>query len=164
MRRQQALASQVSFLLQRVRQIQGLHQQDLFRHCLVSDFMFEKDRLFAGLTLDADELALYDALSARLAQSVTVPQRVVYLYAPPGVLMQRVRRRGRGTENSMIQRYLERVCTAYAAFFSRYDRAPVITVDADAFDLVGSERDFRRVAGALEGEPDGVHLAGSTML
>lgn len=159
-----ALASQVSFLLQRIRQMRHLHQHELFGQCWVSDFMFEKDRLFAGLTLNAEEMALYDSLSRRLAGSAPVPDRVIYLNAPPPVLMRRVRVRGRAEEQPMEAAYLERVCDAYADFFRAFSRAPVIRVDAAALDLVGSKRDFRRVLDALAHEAGSVNLGSATML
>lgn len=137
-----AFQTQLYFLFQRARQMQGLRQADFFGRVRVSDYLLEKDRLFARLTLDAEELALYEQVYARLAIDAPVPDLVVYLQAPVDVLLERIARRGIAYEQAIERRYLERLVDAYARFFLEYDAAPVLTVNAAEADLVGSEADY----------------------
>lgn len=153
-----ALSAQLFFLLQRARQIDGLRQRDLFAGRWITDFMFDKDPLFARLTLNAAELALYEEIYARLAWQAPAPDKVVYLYAPLPVLSQRVRQRARPEERSLQDDYLARVTQSYAEFFSRYRAAPLITVNADLMDLVNREEDYQNLLNALEAPDAVVHL------
>lgn len=145
-----ALPAQLFFLLQRARQIDGLRQGDLFERTWVADFMFDKDPLFARLTLSGPELALYRDIHRRLAWQAPVPDRVIYLHAPVDVLMERIRRRGRPAERAIDPDYLARVAEAYAAFFRDFDAAPLITLDAAEQDLVGRDDDYRRLLARLD--------------
>lgn len=147
--RAHALSAQLFFLLQRARQIEGLRQGDLFERTWVADFMFDKDPLFAGLTLSGPELALYHDIYRRMSWQAPVPDCVIYLHAPVEVLMQRVRRRARPAERALSAYYLDRVAGAYAEFFRDYDDAPLVTVDAARFDLVNRDEDFQRVLESL---------------
>jgi deoxyadenosine/deoxycytidine kinase len=137
-----AFQTQLHFLLQRSRQMQELRQADLFARVRVADYLLEKDRLFARLTLDAEELALYEQLYARLAIDAPVPDLVVYLQAPVDVLLERIARRGIAFEQAIERRYLERLVDAYARFFLEYDAAPVLTVNATEADFVTSDADY----------------------
>lgn len=147
--RAHALSAQLFFLLQRARQIEGLRQGDLFERTWIADFMFEKDPLFAGLTLSGPELALYRDIYRRLAWQAPVPDCVIYLHAPVEVLMQRVRQRARPAERALSACYLDRVAGAYAAFFRDYDAAPLVTVDAARFDLVNQDEDYGQLLAML---------------
>src|SRR5699024_605974 len=145
-----ALPAQLSFLLQRARQIAGLRQADLFSGGGVADFMFDKDPLFAGLTLDGAELALYHEIYERLAWQTPVPDCVIYLYAPVSVLMARVAHRDRRAERNLEAAYMARVVSAYADFFSRYQATRLIRVDAATLDLVAGDADYAALLVALE--------------
>lgn len=144
-----ALPAQLYFLLQRARQVEGLRQRDLFTRARIADFMFDKDPLFAGLTLSGPEFDLYRGIYRRLSWKAPVPDRVIYLHAPVEVLLERIRRRDRPAERALDAGYLARVAEAYADFFREYDAAPLTTVDAARFDLVGREADYRRVLDIL---------------
>jgi len=153
-----ALSAQLFFLLQRARQIDELRQQDLFAGRAIADFMFDKDPLFAGLTLSGPELALYRDIYHRLAWQAPVPDRVIYLHAPPDVLARRVQRRGRPQEGALETDYLCRVADRYAEFFRTYRDAPLITVETSRLNLVGKSDDYRKLLAALS-EPDPlIHL------
>jgi deoxyadenosine/deoxycytidine kinase len=143
-----AFQTQLYFLFQRARQMQDLRQQDLFQRVRVSDYLLEKDRLFARLTLDDGEFELYQQVYARLAIDAPVPDLVVYLQAPVDVLLERIRRRGIAYEQAIERRYLERLAESYARFFLEYDACAVLTVNAAEIDPVGSETDY---AGLLAG-------------
>jgi deoxyadenosine/deoxycytidine kinase len=148
-RRAYALQAQLFFLLQRARQVDSLRQKQLFAGGWVTDFMFEKDPMFAALNLSGPEMKLYEDIYQRLAWQAPVPDCVIYLYAPIERLLERVELRGRPQEQHMQRDYLLRVAESYAEYFSRYDAAPLIRVNADALDLVGSERDYARLLEAL---------------
>jgi deoxyadenosine/deoxycytidine kinase len=137
-----AFQTQLYFLFQRARQLQDLRQSDLFESVRVADYMLEKDRLFARLTLDDEEYGLYEQVYARLAIDAPVPDLVVYLQAPVDVLLERIARRGIGYEQAIERRYLERLAESYARFFLEYGAAPVLTVNATDIDPVGNERDY----------------------
>jgi deoxyadenosine/deoxycytidine kinase len=150
-----AFQTQLYFLFQRARQIQELRQADLFERVRVADYLLDKDRLFARLTLDDEEFALYEQVYERLAIDAPVPDLVVYLQAPVDVLLERIARRGIQYEQVIEPRYLERLVESYSRFFLEYDVAPVLMVNASEIDLVGSDADFasllKEVARARKG-------------
>jgi deoxyadenosine/deoxycytidine kinase len=137
-----AFQTQLYFLFQRARQMQELRQADLFERVRVSDYLLDKDRLFARLTLDDEEFELYQQVYARLAIDAPVPDLVVYLQAPVDVLLERIARRGIGYEQAIERRYLERLVESYSRFFLEYVAAPVLTVNATEIDLVASDADY----------------------
>jgi len=137
-----AFQTQLYFLFQRARQMQELRQADLFERVRVSDYLLDKDRLFARLTLDDEEFALYEQVYARLAIDAPVPDLIVYLQAPVDVLLERIARRGIQYEQAIERRYLERLVESYSRFFLEFDAAPVLIVNATEIDLVGSDRDY----------------------
>src|SRR5574338_1254876 len=112
-----AFQTQLHFLFQRARQLQDIRQTDLFEQVRVADYMLDKDRLFARLTLDDQEFALYQQVYAQLAIDAPAPDLVVYLQAPVDVLLDRIARRGIAYEQQIERRYLERLNDAYARFF-----------------------------------------------
>jgi len=140
-----ALPTQMYFLMQRARQIQALRQTDLFKSTFVSDFLLDKDRLFARLNLDDDELQLYEMMYASLALDAPVPDLVIYLQAPVEVLLARVRKRGASYERPIEMSYLKRISDAYADFFYRYEASPLLIVNAADIDLVANDRDYRQL-------------------
>jgi deoxyguanosine kinase len=150
-----AFQTQLYFLFQRARQMQELRQADLFERVRVSDYLLDKDRLFARLTLDDEEFGLYEQVYSRLAIDAPVPDLVVYLQAPVDVLLDRIGRRGIQYEQVIERRYLERLVESYSRFFLEYDVAPVLIVNASEIDLVGSDADYdsllREVARARKG-------------
>ena len=152
-----ALATQLSFLVQRVRQIEGLRQTDLFATVRVGDFMIEKDRLFAELTLDPDEFALYRQVYEKFAGEAVTPDLVIYLQAPVEVLLRRIAARGIPYEASMDPRYLERVASAYMRFFHHYDDAPLVIVNAAAIDFAHGDADYDLLFDAMRSISGGRH-------
>jgi deoxyguanosine kinase len=147
-----AFSTQMTFLLQRAGQVERLHQRDLFaRHC-VADFMFEKDRLFAELTLSPTDLALYARVFERLSFELPRPDRLIYLTAPVDLLMSRIARRGREYEDPIEPSYLESLSEAYVRWFRESCRVPVIEIDTSRVDLVGRDPDYAALLEALERE------------
>lgn len=132
--RRHALATQLTFLFDRVDQYRQVQQQSLFVDTLVSDFLFDKDRLFARLLLDEAEFALYRQVFDHLQPQCRPPDVVVYLRAPVAVLLERIARRGLAMERAIDADYLQRLDEAYAEAFAAYDAAPVLALDT-AFAL-----------------------------
>jgi len=138
-----ALPAQLFFLFQRARQIQAMRQADMFQPVRVSDFLMEKDRLFAELNLDAEELKLYDQVYKHLTVDAPVPDLVIYLQAPEDVLLKRIARRGIKYERRIDAGYLRRLSEAYARMFLYYEAAPLLIVNAAHIDLVDNEDDYQ---------------------
>lgn len=142
-RRFAALPTQLYFLLQRARQIEQLRQDDMFAPTRIADFLIDKDRLFAELNLDSNELSLYEQVAATLALDPPKPDLVVYLQAPAPVLMKRIAARGLDYEQQIEPEYLERLGEAYARFFYDYDDAPLLIVNAASIDPIHREADYQ---------------------
>jgi len=145
-----ALATQLHFLCQRTRQLQGLAQRDLFSPGLVADFMFEKDRLFAGIALNPEEFRLYEEIFARFSPRVPSPDVVIYLVAPIPVLKARIAQRGIACEQQMGAEYLASLRAAYDRLFQNYEAAPVLMVETDRVDLLHDPSHFAALTRALE--------------
>lgn len=141
--RESAFPAQLYFLFQRSRQWSGLLQGDLFQQSLISDFMLEKDRLFAHINLDEEELKLYEQVYARLSMQAPPPDLVVYLQAPVDILMRRIEKRARRQEQTLDRRYLQRLCEAYTEFFYHYDGSPLLIINAAELNPLESESDFQ---------------------
>lgn len=140
-----ALPTQLSFLFLRARKLEALAQSDLFRPARVADFILEKDLLFAELTLDDAELALYHEVYRRVAPEAPRPDLVIYLQAPVEVLLERIGKRGRDYERPVTRDYLERVVEAYTRFFHHYNRSRLLIVNAAMVDLVNGDKDYNRL-------------------
>ena len=137
-----ALPTQMFFLFQRMNQLRDLAQTDLFDTRIVSDFLLDKDPLFARLTLDDDELHLYQQLYDHLKPQAAVPDLVIYLQAQPETLVERVKKRGLPMENGISERYLYRLCESYSRFFYHYDAAPLLIVNTENLNPVERDEDF----------------------
>ena len=148
-RRHSALPTQLFFLFQRARQIEAIRQTDLFSPVRVADFMLDKDRLFAELNLDANELDLYDQVYQSLEIDAPTPDLVIYLQAPPGVLRRRVVSRGIPYEQQLDEDYLERLGNAYAKFFYEFEAAPLLIVNAANIDPIHREADYQELLRAI---------------
>jgi deoxyguanosine kinase len=137
-----ALPTQLFFLFQRVQQIENLRQGDIFSDTRISDFLIEKDRLFAEINLDRHELGLYDRVFESLEVESPVPDLVVYLQAPADTLLFRVAQRGVDYERRISRNYLERLNEAYAKFFHAYDSSPLLIVNAATIDPIHNEHHY----------------------
>ncbi len=136
-----ALPTQLFFLFQRARQLEPIAQGDLFEKTLVSDFLLEKDLLFARLTLSNDELSLYERVYESLRPQAPVPDLVICLHAPTGILMDRIKKRGIGHESSISEEYIARLAEGYTRFFHHYSVAPLLTVHSDTLNFVDRDDD-----------------------
>lgn len=152
-----ALQTQLFFLFQRAQQMQALRQADLFRPVRVADFLMEKDRLFARLTLDDDEYRLYEQVYAHLTIDAPKPDLVIYLQAPPEVLRARIAHRARASERNIEPAYLARLGEAYMQFFHHYDDAPLLIVNAAGLDFAHNEADYQQLLGQIRQIRSGRH-------
>lgn len=153
-----ALPTQLFFLFQRARQIGALKQGDMFRPGYVTDFMLEKDALFARINLDDDELRLYEQVYAQLRLELPVPDQVVYLQAPVDVLLERVRRRQIGYERMIERQYVQEVVDAYTQFFYHYTAGPLLVVNAAEINFVDNDSDFEMLVDAIRKHRSGRHF------
>ena len=138
-----ALPTQLFFLLQRARQLKAMNQADMFNPVRVADFLIEKDRLFAELTLDNDELDLYEQVYASLTIDIPRPDLVVYLQAPVEVLLERIQKRGIKNERFIEAAYLQRLSDSYVQFFYQYNNAPLLIVNAADIDFANNDDDYK---------------------
>jgi len=152
-----ALPTQLFFLFQRARQIEALRQTDMFKPVQVSDFLIEKDKLFASVTLDDDELALYHQVYDRLTLDAPVPDLVIYLQAPLDILMQRIIERGHDYERPINRSYVKKISDAYIEFFYHYTTSPLLIVNTNDFDLSDNDRDFNLLLEQIRQLPPGRH-------
>jgi len=153
-----ALPAQMFFLFARARQLETLRQSDLFASVRVADYLFAKDRLFAELNLDPDELALYDQVADKLGVEAPVPDLVIYLQASVDVLMERIARRGIDYERMLDRSYLERLADTYARFFHSYNEGPLLIVNASDIDPVHNDADYEQLFQQIERTTGGRHF------
>ena len=145
-----AFQTQMFFLLSRFRQQQELAQQELFSSVTVSDYLFAKDRIFAALTLDPNELSLYDRVFEALGPRVTRPDLVIYLQARLDVLLSRIRKRGREFERRFDERYLEALCRGYNDYFFHYTETPLLVVNTSEIDFVNNPEDLENLVSVIK--------------
>ena len=134
--KQYALSAQLHFLLQRAQQVQDFRQADLFRGSYIADFMVDKDRLFAQMTLDKDELALYEQIYTHLTLDAPRPDLVIYLQAPVEILRERITQRGISYEQQIRDDYLQRLSESYTRFFYDYNDGALLTINTQSVDLI----------------------------
>jgi len=157
-RKQFALPTQLFFLFQRARQIESLKQGDMFNNGYVSDFLLDKDKLFARVNLDDDELRLYEQVYAQMSLHLPVPDLVIYLQAPVEVLYERVRRRGVECERVIEREYLQILADAYTQFFHHYTAAPLLVVNAERINIVDNDEDFQMLLSHIRKIRSGRHF------
>jgi deoxyadenosine/deoxycytidine kinase len=142
-RRRWALPTQLFFLLARTDQAARLAQGGLFTPLTVADFILEKDPLFARLNLDDAEYELYRKIHADMAPKAPAPDLVIYLQAPPSLLVERVKRRGRGYEKDITENYLHALARLYSEFFYHYDGAPLLIVNSENLNFADKPGDVQ---------------------
>jgi deoxyguanosine kinase len=137
-----AFQTQMHFLFSRYQQQRNLRQTELFSDRLVSDYLFQKDRIFASLNLEGKELSLYERLVGWLELDVVKPDIVVYLQASTDTLMQRIMKRDRAFERDMDRGYIEQLNEAYNQYFFHYHDSPLLVVNTNRIDFVNQPDDF----------------------
>ena len=153
-----ALPTQLHFLFLRLRQMEALRQTDMFKPSLVSDFLVQKDKLFAGITLSDQELDLYNQIYSRLAlDEAPAPDLVIYLQANVDDLQRRVYERGNNYERNINEQYLKSVADAYIDFFYNYDQSPLLIVNTADFDLARNTGNFQMLLEYIQDLAPGRH-------
>jgi len=154
--RQMALHTQLYFLLQRRARVENLKFP--LERMIVTDFLLEKDRLFAESTLDETELALYEQIHELVITDSPKPDLVVYLQAPVEVLLRRIHGRGERFERSIDTTYLQQLSDAYASFFHYYSDAPMIIVNATEINFAHNDDDYRELFDQIKTISNGRHF------
>ena len=150
-----AFQTQLAFLASRFRQQKGLATRDLFQQSVVADYTFDKDRIFAHVTLEGDELQLYETLYGLMEANASVPDLVVYLRSSVDRLMHNIALRGRSYEAEMDRAYIAELAGAYDRYFAHYTKSPLLVVDGSRIDFVHHPETFeelvRQVAASSTG-------------
>lgn len=147
-----AFATQMHFVMQRSQQINMYFSDDLIEKPIVSDFIFQKEDLFAELNLSADELNIFKEIKTKFYETFPKPDLIIYLQASPKQIFERVRKRGRTYEDSISLNYLESVCEKYAEFFFNYSESPLLVLNVDNVDFIANKLDLARVIDCLKKE------------
>lgn len=139
-RERYAFPTQMSFLASRFKQQQEMLSKDLFHQMTISDYIFEKDRIFARLNLEEDELALYDTIFNIMAGISAKPDLVIYLQSNVDRLMQNIKERDRDYERQISRSYLEELSNAYNHFFYHYNKSPLMIINTSEIDFVSNDK------------------------
>ena len=151
------MQTQLYFLLTRTRQVQSFKQQDIFSKTRVSDFMLQKDRLFAQVTLNNEEYDLYDQLYSYMTVDIPKPDLLIYLQAPVDILIKRIKKRGRDFEKYITKDYLEKLNSMYLKFFNSYEGSPLLIVNAEDIDFVNNKIDYKNLLNKIYSIETGRH-------
>jgi deoxyadenosine/deoxycytidine kinase len=153
-----AFQAQLFYLLSRYRQLTEAAQGELFQQLTLADHTFQKDRIFAHLTLSDSELMLYERLWSLLAPQVPKPYMVVYLQSNTDVLVQRVQRRSRDEETGISRDYLDEVNQAYAHYFYHYRETPLLVINTSEIDFVADQEDLDDLIAQIDGMEGGTRV------
>ncbi len=148
-----AFQTEMFFLLSRFRQQEAFAQADLFQPWAVSDYLWQKSRLFARETLPDEEFTLFDHVFQVLSRTIPKPEVVIYLHAPLDTLLSRIRQRGRPYEADMDRAYLANLCRVYDDFFKTYDETPLIYVDSSELNFADNEQDVQLLLDVIKKRP-----------
>ena len=152
-----ALAAQLHFLFEHVRQVRALRQADLFAPNQVADFLIQANKLYAEATLSPDELDLYYRIYNILVDGIPVPDLVIYLQSSVDVMIRRIRAQGRDHETKIDRDYLQRISEGYADFFYHYDASSLLIVNTTDLDFTGGGNDYKVLLDYLDGLGQGRH-------
>lgn len=144
-RKRFAFQTQMFFLINRFKQQQQLGQENLFTEFLVSDYIFDKDRIFAYLNLNGEELKLYETMFPLLYRDLRKPDLVIYLQSSVDRLMFNIKKRNRRIEKNISRSYIEEVSDAYNNYFFKYNSTPLLIVNTSQMDFVNKENDFMEI-------------------
>ncbi|MGD8229947.1 MAG: deoxynucleoside kinase [Desulfobacteraceae bacterium] len=135
--------AQIFFLLRRYQRALDITQMGLFKRTMISDYLFDKDRIFARANLDDDEFWLYEQLFQLLRKRIKPPDLVIFLQATTDVLVERIKKRGKKYERGISAKYLEEINQAFNDFFFHYSDSPLLVINASRIDFVNIPEDFQ---------------------
>lgn len=156
-RKRYAFQTQMFFLINRFKQMQLQNQGNLFTEFMVSDYLFEKDRIFAYLNLVGEELKLYDTIFPLLHRDLRKPDLVVYLQSSVDRLMYNIKKRNRKIERNLSRGYIEELSEAYNNYFFKYNTTPLLIVNTTQLDFVHSDEDFNELYNQMFRDDRGVY-------
>jgi deoxyadenosine/deoxycytidine kinase len=154
--RRYAFQTQMFFLVSRYQELKEKTQPDLFHEGIVSDYLFQKDRIFANINLSDRELHLYDQVAPLLERELAPPDLVVYLQGSPDVLLERIRQRGRGYERLMEPKYIGTLVEAYNYFFFHFRESPLLVVNTNEMNFVHRRQDLEDLIARVETHREGM--------
>lgn len=152
-----ALQTQLFFLFERARQLDLMRQAQLFNPLRVTDFLIEKDSIFAKLNLDPDELKLYENIYQHLNIEPPRPDLVIYLQASTEILLERIHTRGNRAERSVDKNYVNQLVDKYTEFFHYYETSPLLIVNSAAIDPVSNDKDYQELLSLIASTKKGRH-------
>ena len=154
---QAALQTQLFFLFERARQLDLMRQAHLFNPLRVTDFLIEKESIFAKLNLDPDELKLYENIYQHLNIEAPRPDLVIYLQASTEILLERIHTRGNRAERSLDKNYVNQLVDKYTEFFHYYETSPLLIVNSAAIDPVSNDKDYQELLSLIANTKKGRH-------
>ena len=152
-RNRYAFQTQLSFLASRFQQQQALLNKDLFHDFIISDYLFEKDRIFARLNLSGDELSLYDKVYNIMSNIAAKPDLVIFIQSSVQRLMENISIRGRTYEKDISREYLEELNEAYNQFFYHYNKSPLVIINASEIDFVNDDAHLEYIEDQIFNQP-----------
>lgn len=153
-----AFQTQLVFLMNRYKQQLALTQRELFEELMVIDYIFARDRIFAHINLNDDELALYNRIASELEEKLVRPDLVIYLQGSSDVLFDRILNRGRAMERGISKDYLDTLNNAFNHFFFNYSATPLLVVNTDAMDFVNKAEHFQDLVARIAEPVKGTEL------
>lgn len=150
-----AFQTQLFFLLSRYKQQQELQQTNIFTKAIISDYMFDKDRLFAALNLSESELDLYNRIANELQKNIVYPDLVIFLQSDTDRLMYNIELRGREFEKDMDRNYIEELNQVYCEYFFRYDKSPLLIINSSDIDFVNNDGDLNEIINFMKNPVEG---------
>ena len=142
--------AQIFFLLRRYQRALDITQMDLFKRTMISDYLFDKDRIFARANLDDDEFWLYEQLFQLLRKRITPPDLVIFLQATTDVLVERLKKRDKKYERGISSKYLDEINRAFNDFFFHYSDSPLLVINASKIDFVNVPEDFEDLVAQIK--------------
>ena len=154
-RRRFAFQVQLFFLLSRAKQQQEFFSVELLASHVISDYFFGKDRIFAALNLNDEELALYDHVASLFEKNIPLPDLIIYLAASPRILIERIKRRSRNTEKYIDIEYLAALCESYSKYFFHFNQTPLLVINTEYVDFTSEPDQFEYLLEKIENMKSG---------
>lgn len=138
-----AFQTQLFFLMSRYKQQQELHQHELFQTCVVSDYIFAKDRIFATLNLSDKEMKLYDGIARLMEKDIVKADLIIYLQSSTNKLITNIKKRARKMDKNISEEYIQALNELYNNFFFHYTETPLLVINTDEIDFIHNESDYK---------------------